>query len=215
MPAPASRLIDVTCRALDLVLGATLLILLTPLMVLIAIAIRIDTSGPALFRQHRLGLDTSPFTVNKFRTMKVGASHEVHRTYVLGLIAGKQTPNTNGNPRFKLADDDRVTRIGHVLRRTSLDELPQLWNVIRGEMSLVGPRPPIPYEVEHYPRHWFGRFAVKPGLTGLWQVNGRCELTVAEMIELDLDYVRRRTMWLNLWILIRTVPAVLSLRGAG
>jgi lipopolysaccharide/colanic/teichoic acid biosynthesis glycosyltransferase len=107
-----------------------------------------------------------------------------------------------------------VTRVGRVLRRSSLDELPQLWNVLRGEMSLVGPRPAIPYEVEHYPPHWFARFAVKPGITGMWQVSGRSEVTLEEMVRLDVDYAGRRSLGLNLWILARTVPAVLGARGA-
>jgi lipopolysaccharide/colanic/teichoic acid biosynthesis glycosyltransferase len=146
--------------------------------------------------------------------MRNGASHDVHREFVLALIAGSQPEQTDGGPRFKLNGDARVTRVGRVLRRTSLDELPQLWNVVRGDMSLVGPRPPIPYEVEQYRADWLERFEVKPGVTGLWQVSGRCELTFEEMIELDLDYVRRRSLRLNIWILLRTVPAVLSLRGA-
>jgi lipopolysaccharide/colanic/teichoic acid biosynthesis glycosyltransferase len=133
---------------------------------------------------------------------------------VLSLIAGEQPESRDGNPRFKLAGDERVTRVGRLLRRTSLDELPQLWNVLRGDMSLVGPRPPIPYEVEHYPAHWFPRFAVKPGLTGLWQVSGRSELTLEQMVALDIEYVQRRSPLLNLSILARTVPAVLSTRGA-
>ena len=110
--------------------------------------------------------------------------------------------------------DPRITRMGRLLRRSSLDELPQLWNVLRGDMSLVGPRPPIPYEVEHYPPAWLHRFAVKPGITGLWQVNGRSSVTLEEMVRLDVEYARRRTLWLNLWILIRTAPAVLSTKGA-
>ena len=107
-----------------------------------------------------------------------------------------------------------MTRLGRVLRRLSLDELPQLWNVLRGEMSLVGPRPPIPYEVKHYPAHWFERFVVKPGVTGLWQVSGRSELTLEEMVGLDVEYVRRRSLWLNVKIIARTIPVVLSTRGA-
>ena len=131
--------------------------------------------------------------------------------FVQELYAGQRPERTDGNPRFKLAADPRITRIGRFLRRSSLDELPQLWNVVRGEMSLVGPRPPIFYEVEAYPAdHWFTRFEVKPGLTGLWQVSGRCELTLDEMIALDIDYVRRRSCWLNLRILLRTLPAVLG-----
>jgi lipopolysaccharide/colanic/teichoic acid biosynthesis glycosyltransferase len=195
-------------------LASLLLILLSPLLFAIAAAILLDSRGPVLFRQQRLGRALAPFTVNKFRTMRQGVSHDVHRQFVLGLIAGNEPPAADRGPRFKLNGDARVTRVGRLLRRTSLDELPQLWNVIRGNMSLVGPRPPIPYEVEHYPPHWFGRFAVKPGVTGLWQVSGRSELTLEEMVKLDLDYVARRSVWLNARIIARTVPAVLSLRGA-
>jgi lipopolysaccharide/colanic/teichoic acid biosynthesis glycosyltransferase len=161
-----------------------------------------------------VGRSLRPFTVNKFRTMRQGASHEQHRQFVQSLIAGEQPPTVAGKPRFKLASDNRITRVGRLLRKTSLDELPQLWNVLRGDMSLVGPRPPIIYEVERYPAHWFTRFEVKPGMTGLWQVSGRCELTLAQMIELDIEYVRRRSLRTNLWILVRTVPAVLTRRGA-
>ena len=162
-----------------------------------------------LFRQQRSGRARRPFTVNKFRTMRHGADHDTHRDFVLALIAdgARRAPKLAGG------------RARHARRplpaRTSLDELPQLWNVLRGDMSLVGPRPPIPYEVEHYPPHWFARFAVKPGLTGLWQVSGRSELSLEEMIALDVEYVRRRSLWLNVWILLRTVPAVLTARGAG
>jgi len=140
--------------------------------------------------------------------MQHGAGDGIHRDHVVALIASDE-------PAAKLADDARVTRAGGFLRRTSLDELPQLWNVLRGDMSLVGPRPAIPYEVERYPAHWHERFAVKPGITGLWQVTGRSEVSLQRMIELDIEYVRRRSVWFNTWILLRTVPAVLSGRGAG
>ena len=206
--------VDASCRAIDITVALIALIVLSPLLVLIAIVIRLESPGPALFTQRRLGRGVKPFTVVKFRTMRQGVSHEVHRAFVQSLIAGEQPPATEGKPRFKLATDDRITRVGRFLRRTSLDELPQLLNVLHGEMSLVGPRPPIQYEVERYPAHWFRRFEVKPGVTGLWQVSGRCELTHEQMIALDIEYVQRRSLWLNLWILIRTVPAVLSLRGA-
>jgi lipopolysaccharide/colanic/teichoic acid biosynthesis glycosyltransferase len=189
-------------------------VILSPLLVIIAIVVRVESPGPAVFRQRRVGRSLQPFTVHKFRTMRQGASHDSHREFVQGLIDGKQPPAIAGKPRFKMASDARITRVGHLLRRSSLDELLQLWNVVRGDMSLVGPRPPIPYEVERYPAHWFTRFQVKPGITGSWQVSGRCELTLEQMIELDIDYVQRRSLRLNLWILLRTVPAVLSLRGA-
>jgi lipopolysaccharide/colanic/teichoic acid biosynthesis glycosyltransferase len=206
--------VDALCRTIDVVLSAVLLLLCLPLFVLIAAMIRLDSRGPVMFRQNRVGRDLKPFIVSKFRTMRHGVGHDAHRTFVLGLIAGEQPERPNGGPQFKMVEDERVTRVGRLLRRSSLDELPQLWNVLQGDMSLVGPRPAIPYEVEHYPPHWFARFAVKPGLTGLWQVSGRSELTLEEMVQLDVEYSRRRSPLLNLWILARTVPAVLSGRGA-
>jgi lipopolysaccharide/colanic/teichoic acid biosynthesis glycosyltransferase len=205
---------ELACRALDIALATLALVVLAPLLALIALAIRLESQGPSLFRQQRLGRSLVPFTVTKFRTMGVDASDDIHREFVLSLIDGHEPPAPQSGPRFKLNGDSRVTRVGRVLRRTSLDELPQLWNVIRGEMSLVGPRPSIPYEVERYPPHWLDRFAVKPGVTGLWQVSGRCELTIEQMVALDIEYVRRRSLRLNVWIMLRTVPAVLSLRGA-
>jgi lipopolysaccharide/colanic/teichoic acid biosynthesis glycosyltransferase len=199
---------DAACRALDLVATIVLLVLLAPLLLAVALVIKFDSPGPVLFRQQRVGRDRKQFLVAKFRTMRHGADHDVHRDYMLALIE-------SGTPAPKLAGDARVTRFGGFLRRTSLDELPQLWNVLRGDMSLVGPRPPIPYEVERYPLHWFERFAVRPGVTGLWQVSGRSEVSLEQMIELDVEYVRRRSVLLNLWILLRTAPAVLTMRGAG
>jgi lipopolysaccharide/colanic/teichoic acid biosynthesis glycosyltransferase len=206
--------LDAPLRALDVALSGALLVALSPLLALLALAVRIDSPGPVLFRQRRVGRELEPFTVNKFRTMRHGVGHDTHRAFVLGLIAGERPERPDGGPRFKLVGDERVTRLGGLLRRSSLDELPQLWNVLRGDMSLVGPRPPIPYEVEHYPAHWFARFAVKPGLTGLWQVSGRSDLALEQMIALDVEYSERRSLWLNLSILARTVPAVLSGKGA-
>jgi lipopolysaccharide/colanic/teichoic acid biosynthesis glycosyltransferase len=208
------RLLDFSCRALDVLGASILLVLLSPLLALIAILVRLDSPGSPIFRQRRVGRDTAPFTVNKFRTMHDGVPSDRHRDYVLGLIAGEHREHTSPGPHFKMTDDGRVTRFGKALRRSSLDELPQLWNVLRGDMSLVGPRPAIPYEVEHYPPHWFARFAVKPGVTGLWQVSGRSTVTLEQMVGLDVEYSHRRSLWLNLAILIRTVPAVLSGRGA-
>ena len=199
--------IEVPCRALDIVVSFFTLVVLSPLMAIIALAIKLDSRGPVLFNQRRVGLDLETFVVHKFRTMHHGADHGVHREYYLELIA-------NAVPGRKLERDTRVTRVGRFLRRTSLDELPQLWNVLRGQMSLVGPRPPIPYEVEKYPPHWFARFGVKPGITGLWQVSGRSTVSIEEMIHLDIEYARTRSLATNLWIILRTIPAVLSLRGA-
>jgi lipopolysaccharide/colanic/teichoic acid biosynthesis glycosyltransferase len=210
----AGWLLDASCRVLDIVGSAILLIVLAPVLGLVAAVIRLDSPGPALFRQRRLGRDLQPFTVHKFRTMEHGVADDHHREFVTELIVGKEPEQDAPGPRYKMTEDPRVTRCGRILRRSSLDELPQLWNVLCGEMSLVGPRPPIPYEVEQYPPHWFGRFAVKPGVTGLWQVSGRSEVTLEEMVRLDLEYIRRRSLWLNMVIIIRTVPAVLSARGA-
>jgi lipopolysaccharide/colanic/teichoic acid biosynthesis glycosyltransferase len=213
-PSQASRLIDTSCRTLDVVGSALLLIVLSPVLLAIAIAIRLDTRGPAIFRQRRYGRDLRPFTVNKFRTMEHGVPEDQHREFVVRLISGEEPELEAARPLYKMTEDPRVTRVGRLLRRSSLDELPQLWNVLRGEMSLVGPRPPIPYEVEQYPAHWFRRFAVKPGVTGLWQVGGRSDVTLEEMVQLDVEYIRRRSLWLNLAIIARTLPAVLSARGA-
>jgi lipopolysaccharide/colanic/teichoic acid biosynthesis glycosyltransferase len=150
--------------------------------------------------------------------MHSGAGHETHREFVLGLIAREQQQSAaqaqdRESNFFKMANDTRVTRVGRFLRKSSLDELPQLWNVLRGDMSLVGPRPPIPYEVEHYPPHWFDRFAVKPGMTGLWQVSGRSTLDFDTWITLDLHYIDNWSLALDATILARTIPAVL--RGTG
>jgi lipopolysaccharide/colanic/teichoic acid biosynthesis glycosyltransferase len=209
-----SRLVDVSCRTLDVVGSALALLVLSPLLLVIAIAIRLDSVGPAIFRQRRFGRDLRPFTVCKFRTMQYGVPEDQHREFVLRLISGEEPELEAARPLYKMTEDPRVTRVGRILRRSSLDELPQLWNVLRGEMSLVGPRPPIPYEVEQYPPHWFRRFAVKPGVTGLWQVGGRSDVTLEQMVALDVDYIRRRSLWLNIAIIARTLPAVLSARGA-
>jgi lipopolysaccharide/colanic/teichoic acid biosynthesis glycosyltransferase len=201
---------DLCCRALDLVVGTALLVLLLPLLVLIGIAIRLDSPGHVVFSQRRFGRGLAVFTMYKLRTMHCGRSTAPHREYVVGLIhADRASPSNGSGGLYKLQHDERVTRVGRLLRRTSLDELPQLWNVIRGEMSLVGPRPVIPYEVEHYPPDWSERFTVRPGLTGLWQVSGRSRLTYAEMVDLDLEYARRRSFWLNVTILART-PRVIA-----
>jgi lipopolysaccharide/colanic/teichoic acid biosynthesis glycosyltransferase len=209
-----SKWTAIACRALDMAVSAVLLLVLAPVFLALAAAIRLDSPGRVLYRQRRVGRELAPFMVNKFRSMHSGAGHETHREYVIGLIAGEQDTQDAGSNFFKMANDDRVTRVGRFLRKSSLDELPQLWNVLRGDMSLVGPRPPIPYEVEHYPPHWFDRFAVKPGMTGLWQVSGRSELTLEEMIALDVEYTRSRSLWLNIRILARTVPVVFVGRGA-
>jgi lipopolysaccharide/colanic/teichoic acid biosynthesis glycosyltransferase len=210
----SSRATAMACRTLDVAVAALLLVLLLPVFAVIAVAIRLDTPGRVIYRQKRVGRGLVPFTVNKFRSMHDGASHAKHQAYVEALIAGRQPDQGTAKPFYKLSEDERVTRVGRVLRKTSLDELPQLWNVLRGNMSLVGPRPCLHYELEAYPAHWFGRFAVKPGITGPWQVGGRSEIGLEDMIALDIDYAQQRSLWLNLKILARTIPVVLNRRGA-
>ena len=188
------------------------LLLSAPLMPFIAAAIYIDSPGPVLFRQRRLGRQMRPFTVLKFRTMRADADSALHRDYVRSLI-GTQPPEDAPDNLYKLVIDPRVTRVGRFLRSWSIDELPQLWNVLRGEMSLVGPRPVIEYEVEQYPDWYLRRFAVKPGLTGLWQVSGRNEKTYEEMVRYDIDYAERRSLWLDLRILARTALVVMRRQG--
>jgi lipopolysaccharide/colanic/teichoic acid biosynthesis glycosyltransferase len=205
---------EAAIRLLD-VLGATIaLLLLAPLLLVVAAAVRLDSPGRAIFRQRRLGKDLEPFSVAKFRTMREGADADAdaHRSHVEQMIADGDRRGTR--PMSKLQEDARVTRVGSFLRRTSLDELPQLWNVLRGEMSLVGPRPPIQYEVDRYPPEAFRRFAVRPGVTGLWQVRGRSLLTFKQMIALDAEYVETRSLALNLKILLLTVPTVIHGKGA-
>ncbi len=204
------------CRSIDLALAVVGILICTPLFALVWLSIRIDSPGPAIFRQRRLGRDKQPFTMHKFRTMRAEADPRVHREYVARLIDGIETTQADedGRDLYKLAADDRVTRTGRVLRKTSLDELPQLLDVLRGHMSLVGPRPVIPYEAQLYPPAYDRRFAVKPGLTGLWQVSGRSERTYREMVELDVAWVERRSLGLYLSILLRTPWVLLCRRGA-
>ena len=201
-------------RLLDLSIATTCFVLLSPLLLTVGALIRLTTPGPALFRQPRLGKDGQPFVLYKFRTMFVGSRDDVHREYVRKLLTEDQPPDGGRTGVFKLNDDDRITPIGRLIRRTSIDELPQLLNVIRGDMSLVGPRPALPWEAELFDAVYFARFAVPPGLTGLWQVSGRNSLTMRQGLELDLEYVHRHSLALDLWILLRTVPVVLSTHGA-
>jgi len=205
-----SRLTEASIRLVDVFAAAALLIALSPLLLALMAIVKLDSTGPAIYRQRRLGRDLEPFFVAKFRTMRAGACADAHLAHVARMIeAGAAT-----RPMTKLQEDARVTRVGSFLRRASLDELPQLWNVLRGEMSLVGPRPPIQYEVDRYPPQAFRRFAVRPGITGLWQVRGRSLLSFREMIELDVEYVERRSLALNLKILLLTLPAVIHGKGA-
>jgi len=177
------------------------------------VAVRVSSPGPAVFRQQRLGLDKRPFTMFKFRSMTVGNSDAVHRAYVSAMLTTDGASSEKVNGLYKLDGDPRVTRLGGWLRRTSLDELPQLVNIVRGDMSLVGPRPVLAWEAELFRPEALARFRTRPGLTGLWQVSGRSRLTMPQALALDVEYVRRQSLWLDLTILARTVPAQLR-RGA-
>ena len=214
LPADTPRVSDIAMRTFDIAVAAILLIVLSPLLLVVAILVRLDSRGPAIFRQERVGRNLAPFRVAKFRTMRQGVAADPHRAYVEQMIREEDDAAGTPRPMMKLQEDPRITKVGGFLRRTSIDELPQLWNVLRGEMSLVGPRPPIQYEVDAYPARAFRRFAVRPGLTGLWQVRGRSLVTFNQMIELDTEYVEQRSLLLNLKILLLTVPTVLHGKGA-
>jgi lipopolysaccharide/colanic/teichoic acid biosynthesis glycosyltransferase len=183
-------------------------------MLAAAVLIRATTPGPALFRQTRLGRHRRPFVLYKFRTMYLNSGDDVHREYVRRLLTEDQPPDGGRRGVFKLGQDDRITPLGRLVRRASIDELPQLFNVIRGDMSLVGPRPALEWEAEMFGAAYDPRFDVPPGLTGLWQVSGRNGLTMRQGLELDLEYVRRRSFAFDVKILLRTLPVVLSTRGA-
>ena len=206
-------------RGLD-VLGAVLLILLlSPLMALVAILVAATSSGPIIFKQMRLGTGGKPFAFYKFRSMVVNMDDSIHRQFVADLIKGEIDANAQGNgsngPAYKIRSDPRVTWIGRIIRKTSIDELPQLFNVLKGDMSLVGPRPPIPYEAEIYEAWHLRRIlSAKPGITGLWQVQARSTVTFNEMVRLDLRYIRECSLLLDLKILLKTVGVVLRCDGA-
>jgi lipopolysaccharide/colanic/teichoic acid biosynthesis glycosyltransferase len=216
---PVARMNNVAKRALDILGSFCLLALLAPLFVAIAALIKLTSRGPVFFRQVRVGENARPFTMLKFRSMRTNASAAIHQEYVTSFIkAGAQPVSTaaaNGTSVFKLTNDPRITPIGGFLRKTSLDELPQLWNVLCGTMSLVGPRPPLQYEVEQY-KPWHRRrvLEAKPGITGLWQVEGRSRTTFDEMVRLDLRYVRNCSIWNDVKILLATPGAVIAGKGA-
>jgi len=219
-------------RIIDITASAVALVVLLPLFVVVAVAIKIDSDGPVLFRQERIGArrvrhgdgnrwEAVSFTFYKFRTMASDASSTLHERYIAAYINGDaaemvETAGSAGAAEtYKLVNDPRVTRVGRVLRRLSIDELPQLWNVLKGDMSLVGPRPAIGYEVAMYKGRHYRRLAAKPGITGLWQVSGRSRIGFEEMVDLDCKYIERRSLLVDLALLARTIPVVMSMKGAG
>ncbi|MDE3077733.1 MAG: exopolysaccharide biosynthesis polyprenyl glycosylphosphotransferase [Chloroflexota bacterium] len=192
-------------RALDIVVSALLLILAIPIWLIVALAIKLDSPGPVLYRQIRVGKDGKHFNFFKFRSMRVGAEDEWHDLHAYNETEG---------PILKIRNDPRLTRTGRIIRRTSIDELPQLWNVLRGEMSLVGPRPPLPAEVMQYEPWHHKRLSVAGGLTGMWQVSGRSHLNFEEMVMLDVYYIENWSLGLDLTILLKTIPAILTGSGS-
>lgn len=217
-------------RCVDVVLALALLVFLAPLLGAIALLVAWDSPGPIIFRQERVGVrmgrDGRPtclcsFTMYKFRTMKHNASTECHQQFMKAFIENDeealqeiQGGDTTESSRYKIMNDERVTRIGAVLRKSSLDELPQLVNVLKGDMSLIGPRPALPYEVAMYKDWHLKRLQIKPGLTGLWQVVGRSSVSFDEMVNLDIEYIEHCSAWLDIKILLLTPFAALSGRGA-
>jgi lipopolysaccharide/colanic/teichoic acid biosynthesis glycosyltransferase len=213
-----------TKRVFDLVVAAVLVVVLGPLFAIVGLAVKIDSRGSALFVQNRVGArrekrgdrevwDPSVFRAYKFRSMYHDADELSHRRYATDFVNGNATANEIG-PRFKMVSDPRVTRVGRLIRRTSIDELPQLFNVLKGEMSLVGPRPVPTYEVDDYSPWHFQRFESLPGITGYWQVYGRGSVPFEEMVQMDIFYVKNRTLLMDLKLLLLTLPAVVSTRGA-
>ncbi|MEA2204445.1 MAG: hypothetical protein QOE77_1221 [Blastocatellia bacterium] len=209
--SPLSGLARVTKRTFDLILTILALTILAPVWLVIALLIKLDSRGPVFYKQERVGMDGRVFLFYKFRSMRVGSDDAVHREFQRQYISGRPETNLGDEERpvYKLHRDVRITRVGRILRRTSLDELPQLFNVLRGDMSVVGPRPPIPYEVESYELWHRKRLDLKPGLTGLWQVSGRNRLPFEEMVRLDLYYIENWSLLLDLKIILRTLPVML------
>jgi lipopolysaccharide/colanic/teichoic acid biosynthesis glycosyltransferase len=205
---------------------------IVPVLLVIGLVIKLDSPGPIFFTQERIRSrrrkingewrwEFETFTFYKLRTMRAGTDTKLHRDYIEAYIASDENrmaelrPVAEEKDTYKLTSDPRVTRIGKVLRTLSIDEVPQLWNVLKGDMSLVGPRPPIRYEFEMYEPWQSVRLASLPGITGWWQVNGRAETSFGEMMRLDIEYINRQSLWLDLRILFLTIPAVISRKGAG
>jgi lipopolysaccharide/colanic/teichoic acid biosynthesis glycosyltransferase len=197
-------------RLLDILFSFLILVPLCLVIVVVALLIRLDSEGPIFYSQKRVGLHGLEFTLYKFRTMHVHTDDSFHRQAVAKYISGqKLSDNSTNDSSYKLTEDPRITRIGRLLRKTSIDELPQFFNVLRGEMTLVGPRPPLPYEVEIYSPYDWLRLAGKPGLTGIWQVYGRSRVPFQSMVEMDIEYLLQQSLWKDLKLIALTVPVML------
>ncbi len=202
-------------RVLDVLFSLIILCLAAPLFLLIAAGIKLHSPGPVFFRQKRIGKDGVPFEMLKFRSMRVGCSAKDHREHVQRLIRDNLSPRQLGGRSLKLAKDPRITGLGRILRKLSLDELPQFINVLRGEMSIVGPRPPLPYEYELYADWHKQRLSVTPGITGAWQVFAHNQVCFDDMVRLDLEYIRRMSLWLDLKIMVLTPWEMIRGIGGG
>lgn len=198
------------------IVDLSLTLLLAPFLLLAAavvvLLIRLDSPGPVLFRQKRLGANGSEFTMYKFRSMYANCGEAAHRQAIEKFMQG-EVLNSNTIRSYKLEGDPRITRVGRFIRATSLDELPQFWNVLRGEMTLVGPRPPIPYEITYYNAYHWLRLSGRPGLTGLWQVYGRSRVKFQEMVEMDIMYLQQQSIWQDLKLIILTLPIMCKGHG--
>ncbi|MBI5287645.1 MAG: sugar transferase [Chloroflexi bacterium] len=206
------RMYELITAAYNRAIALALIVVLAPLWLAIAVLIKLSSPGPVLFCMPIVGRRGATFTYYKFRTMKIGQDDSEHREWIRAFVRDDQpySRDSAGSAVFKVVDDPRVTRVGRWLRNASLDELPQLINILRGEMNLVGPRPPIAYEYGLYRPHERLRLAVKPGITGLYQVQKRGRASFSQMLALDLEYVQRRSLWLDLWIMLRTPQAMLQ-----
>lgn len=200
-------------RLVDIVLSSVALATMLPLFIIIAVLIRLDSPGPALFRQQRIGRGGRPFTMLKFRTMHHDSDDQPHREAVRRAAEGTRTALPNGERVFKSPDDPRITRIGKFLRTWCLDELPQLINVLRAEMSLVGPRPALDYELPYYKDWHYQRFAVRPGVTGPWQVKRREATDFDDMMRIDVEYGASCSIWQDLKLIVMTIPAIVREKG--
>ena len=219
-------------RLLDVLVVLVSALFMVPTLLVIGLVIKLDNPGPILYKQERIRSrrqkidgewrwEFEPFTFYKLRTMQTNADAKLHRDYIAAYITADEEqmaelrPAESDEDTYKLTDDPRVTRVGKILRNLSIDEMPQVWNVLKGDMSLVGPRPPIRYEFEMYEEWQSQRLASMPGITGWWQVNGRAETSFDEMVRLDIEYINRQSLWFDLKILFLTIPAVITRKGAG
>jgi lipopolysaccharide/colanic/teichoic acid biosynthesis glycosyltransferase len=202
-------------RVLDVIFTLLILLPLCLVMAIVAMMIRMDSKGPIFFRQRRVGQHGIEFEMLKFRSMYVDSDDSIHREAITSYMNGQKLNGSSDTMalQYKLPDDPRVTRVGRFIRKTSIDELPQFFNVLRGEMTLVGPRPPLLYEVELYTPHDMLRLAGKPGLTGPWQVYGRSQVPFQDMVEMDIDYLQRQSIWEDLKLIALTVPVMIQGRG--